>query len=106
MSLLVEMNGFDAKLLEHFGTQGWLQLKEVAEMTGKKPLDCAELSRQLNMPESEVGLALGNLWRLGCLIQEPTFKSGVGPSTAPKSSFRPSPLGNSLIRAVEISTTS
>jgi hypothetical protein len=102
MALLSEMNALDARVLEHFGRQGWLQFKEVAEATGKSPLDCAEISRQLSLPESEVGLALGNLWRLGCLIQEPTHKSGFGPSVAPNSSFRPSPLGNSVLRAVEL----
>jgi hypothetical protein len=102
IALLSEMNGIDARLLEYIGSQGWLQLKGVAEATGKSPLDCGELSRQLNLPESEIGLALGNLWRLGCLIQEATFESGFGPSVAPKSSFRPSPLGNSLLIAVDL----
>ncbi|KKL61391.1 hypothetical protein LCGC14_2195750 [marine sediment metagenome] len=101
-ALLSEMNGLDAKVLEYFRTQGWLQFKEVAEATGHNSLDCAELSRQLGVPALEVGLALGNLWRLGCLIQEPTYKSGFGPSVAPNSSFRPSPLGNSLLGAVEL----
>lgn len=104
MALLAEMNGLDARVLEHFGSKGWLQFKEVAEATHKSPLDCAEISRQLSLPESDVGLALGNLWRLGCLIQEPTYKSGFGPSVAPNSSFRPSPLGSSLLRAVELPT--
>jgi len=102
MALLSEMNGIDARVLEHFGRQGWLQFKNVAEATRKRPLDCAELSRQLSLPESEIGLALGNLWRLGCLIQEPTDNSGFGPSVAPNSSFRSSPLGNSLLSAVEL----
>jgi len=102
LTLLSEMNGVDARVLEHFGSQGWLQLKEVAEAIGKNPLDCSEISRHVSLPESDVALALGNLWRLGCLIQEPTYKSGVGPSVAPNSSFRPSPLGNSLLKAVEL----
>ena len=105
IALLSEMNSLDARVLEYFGTQGWLQLKEVAETTGNSPLDCNEVSRQLGFPPLEVGLAIGNLWRLGCLIQEPTWKSGIGPSVAPNSSFRLSPLGNSLLSAVKLPTT-
>jgi len=102
LTLLSEMNAADARVLEYFGSQGWLQFKEVAQATGKSSLDCAEISRHLSLPESEVALSLGNLWRLGCLIQEPTFKSGFGPSAAPNSSFRLSPIGNSLLKAVDL----
>jgi len=102
IALLAEMNSLDAKVLESIDQAHWMQFKEVANMTGNEPLDCSHLAKELGYPESDIGLALGNLWRLGCLIQEPTYKSGVGPSIAPNSAFRLSPLGNSLVKSVAV----
>jgi len=100
VALLSEMKGLDAKVLEYIASQGWLQFKEVAELTGKAPLDRDAIAKNLNADPDFVAISIGNLWRLGCLVQEPTFKSGVGPSVAQNSTFRPSPLGLSLLRAV------
>ena len=102
IALLAEMNGLDAIVLASIDQAHWMQFKEVAQMTGNEPLDCSRLAREIGYSENDVGLALGNLWRLGCLIQEPTYESGVGPSTAPNSTFRVSPLGNSLVKSVEV----
>ncbi len=105
ITLISEFNALDAIVLEFFETQGWLNCREVAELTGNSPLDCKEIASKLNVPSEDAGLALGNLWRLGCLIQDPTYKSGVGPSTATNSSFRVSPLGNSLLAGVKAPST-
>ena len=102
MALLSEMNSLDAKVLQHINEKNWMQFKKVAEATGSSPLDCSNIAHELDFPKKSIGLALGNLWRVGCLIQEPTFESGFGPSIAPNSTFRLSPLGNSLLQAVEI----
>ena len=101
-SILSEMNGLDARLLESYLGQGWLQFRQVAINTRNAPLDCDELSRQLGESEEDVALALGNLWRLGCLIQEPTYESGIGPSVSKNSTFHPSALGYSLLEAVSL----
>lgn len=102
VAILSEMKGLDAKVLEYVASQGWLQFKEVAASTGKAPLDRDEIAEALNVDKELIALALGNLWRLGCLLQEPTWKSGIGPSVAPNSSFRPSPLGFSLLKATKL----
>lgn len=101
ISILAELNALDAQVLTYFKSQGWLQFKQVAELTGKDSLDSQKIASDLGVDKKGVGLSLGNLWRLGCLIQEPTYESGVGPSTAKNSSFRPSPLGISLLEAVK-----
>lgn len=105
ITLISELNSLDAQVLEFFETQGWLNIKSVALSTGHNPLDCKEIASKLKVSSEDAGLALGNLWRLGCLIQDPTYESGIGPSTATNSSFRASPLGNSLLTAVKIPST-
>ena len=37
IALLSELNGLDARVLEFFRTQDWLQFKEVAATSGKNP---------------------------------------------------------------------
>lgn len=101
IALLREMNALDARVLRQIDAGNWIQVGGVADATGQNRLDCAEIATQLGEFEDEVALALGNLWRLGCLIQDPTWTSGSGPSIAPNSSFRLSPLGGSLLFAVE-----
>lgn len=103
--LLTEMNSLDASVLGHFRTQGWLQFPSVAESTNHSVLDCAKIASDLGLTEEQVSLCLVNLWRLGCLIQDPTWESGVGPSTTPNSAFRPSPLGRSVLNAVDKDAT-
>jgi hypothetical protein len=71
-----------------------------ASIVNPHVLDCTNIAKDLNEDKTRVAVGIGNLWRLGCLLQEPTWKSGVGASAAEYSAFRPSPLGASLLRAV------
>ena len=103
ISILSQMEEFDARVLDFLGQAGWLQIKAVATTTGNRALDCTEISNRLGLSENTVALAVGNLWRLGCLMQDSTWDGGVGPSRAPNSSFRLSPLGYSLFDAVNYS---
>ncbi|MCP5265131.1 MAG: DUF4393 domain-containing protein [Burkholderiaceae bacterium] len=99
IAILSEMNALDAEILLYIADQKWGMFRDIAEGTGISPTDRNGVAGALQADPTAVGIALGNLWRLGCLLQEPTVTSGIGPSVAPRSSFRPSPLGFSLLQA-------
>jgi hypothetical protein len=69
MTILSEMTPLDAKILAYFPTQGWFQKASIAQ---DRVLDCDNIANALHQEKSHVAVSIGNLWRLGCLLQDPT----------------------------------
>ena len=95
----------DARLLQHLASQGWLMFQNVPG----GGITVSKLEEELGVPKADVQLSLQNLHRLGCVVDEyqPTWdelgSSSIGIRVLnDKATFRPSPLGFSLLAACNI----
>jgi hypothetical protein len=98
-----QLTSADALILSYLGRHPWDL--HVALSGG---FDGPRLAEALGLESSRVTRSINNLWRLGCLVQlqaGPQMLDGaslrvVGPSADPSVSYRPSPLGESILEAV------
>lgn len=104
IEILSSLEPIDVQILDYFSKQGWLLFSEVPG----GGITIEKLAPELNHSENDVVISLQNLNRLGCLVAdfEPNSKE-IGKLSFgtlvknPKTTFRPSPLGVSLIEACE-----
>ena len=105
IEILSSMEPIDVEILIYMSKQGWHLIPGVPD----GGINVERLSTDLNQNESDIVFSLQNLHRLGCLIAdfEPTWND-VGKSSFgvlvknKKATFRPSPLGFSLLEACGI----
>jgi hypothetical protein len=104
IEILSSLEPIDVQIMIYFSKQGWHLIPEVPG----GGITVERLSSDLNLIENDIVISLQNLHRLGCLIAdfEPTWHD-VGKSSFgllvknKKATFRPSPLGFSLLEACE-----
>lgn len=104
IEILSSLDPIDVQIMQYFSKQGWHLFSEVPG--GGIILE--KLSVVLKHSEEDIEISLQNINRLGCLIAElePTWndvgKSSFGVLLKNKeTTFRPSPLGFSLLEACE-----
>ncbi len=104
IEILSSLEPIDVQIMQYFSKQGWHLFSEVPGGV----ISVEKLSVDLKHSEKDIELSLQNLNRLGCLIAElePTWndigKSSFGALLKnKKTTFRPSPLGFSLLEACE-----
>lgn len=104
IEILSSLEPIDVQIILYFSKQGWHLFSEVPG----GGINVERLSSDLNLTENDVVISLQNLHRLGCLVTdfEPTWddigKSSFGVLVKnKKTTFRPSPLGYSLLDACE-----
>lgn len=104
LDVLASLEPLDVRILRHLSSQGWLMHRNVPG----GGVTAAALVQQLSVSEEYVLLSLQNLHRLGLLGDEfePTYNDIDTTSfglrvTRPKTTFRPSPLGFTLLKACE-----
>lgn len=93
----------DARLLAFLAGQGWDLHTAISG-----GFDGDRISNEMQLSSAETSIAINNLWRLGCLVQEqagPQILDGAalrfaGPTTAAGVAYRPSPLGHVILKAV------
>jgi len=102
IEILSSLEPIDVQIILYFSKQGWHLFPEVPG----GGITIEKLSSGLNLSEDDIVISLQNLHRLGCLVAdfEPTWndigKSSFGTLVKnKKTSFRPSPLGFSLLEA-------
>lgn len=102
--ILSSLEPLDAEILRYLAGQGWLMHRNVPG----GGITLGKLSSALHASEKSIQISLQNLHRLGCVIDEyaatwdqidtTSFGQRV---TDPKTTFRPSPLGFSLLEACD-----
>jgi len=102
--ILSSLEPIDATILKYLSSQGWLMHRNVPN----GGITIAKIHSALGDSEEDIQLSLQNLHRLGCIIDEykatwdqidtTSFGQRV---TDPKTTFRPSPLGFSLLKACD-----
>jgi len=104
IEILSSLEPIDVQIMLYFSKQGWHLFSEVPG----GGITIEKLLSELNLLENDIVISLQNLHRLGCLIAdfEPTWndigKSSFGALVKnKKTTFRPSPLGFSLLEACE-----
>jgi hypothetical protein len=102
VGILQQLMPIDAKVLGFLQQQGWNVFTNVSG-----GFSVERLAKDLQFNETDVWQSIANLWRLGCLIQHavsPTTPEAtetvVGAVRNESATFRPSPLGNALWKAV------
>lgn len=104
IEILSSLEPIDVQIILYFSKQGWHLFSEVPG----GGINVERLSSDLNLTENDVVISLQNLHRLGCLVTD--FEStwdDIGKSSFgvlvknKKTTFRPSPLGYSLLDACE-----
>jgi Abortive infection alpha len=98
-----QLTSADALILSYLGRHPWDL--HVALSGG---FDGPRLAEALGLESSRVARSINNLWRLGCLVQLQAGRQMldgaslrvVGPSADPSVSYRPSPLGETILEAV------
>jgi hypothetical protein len=101
--LLRELRPLDARVLQYLESQGWNVFPDVSGGFNVK-----RLAQQLQVSEEDCWLSIANLWRLGCLLQQVASMRAldgasirtVGPAHDDLTTFRVSPLGSALLKAV------
>lgn len=106
--ILSSLEPLDAEILRYLAGQGWLVHRDVPG----GGITLAKLVSALRVEEKSIQISLQNLHRLGCVIDEyeatwdqidtTSFGQRV---TDPKATFRPSPLGFSLLEACDPGTS-
>lgn len=104
IEILSSLEPIDVQIMLYFSKQGWHLFSEVPG----GGITVEKLSSDLNASENDIIISLQNLNRLGCLVAdfEPTWndigKSSFGTLVRDKkTTFRPSPLGFSLLEACD-----
>jgi len=104
IEILSSLEPIDVQIMLYFSKQGWHLFSEVPG----GGITVEKLSSELSLLENDIVISLQNLHRLGCLVAdfEPTWndigKSSFGTLVKnKKATFRPSPLGFSLLEACE-----
>jgi hypothetical protein len=104
IEILSSLEPIDVRIMLYFSKQGWHLFSDVPG----GGVNIERLSADLNLSENDIVISLQNLNRLGCLIAdfEPAWndigKSSFGALVKnKKTTFRPSPLGFSLLEACE-----
>ncbi|MEX2163257.1 MAG: Abi-alpha family protein [Sulfuricaulis sp.] len=102
--ILSSIEPIDAQILKYLSSQGWLMHRNVPN----GGITLAKIQSALGNSEDDIRLSLQNLHRLGCIIDEyeatwdqidtTSFGQRI---TDPKTTFRPSPLGFSLLKACD-----
>lgn len=94
----------DAQILRHLSAQGWVMYRNVPD----GGISVAKIVQALGSSENDVRLSLQNLHRLGCIIDEFEATWGQIDTTSfgqritdRKTTFRPSPLGFTLLKACD-----
>lgn len=102
--ILRELTPLDARILEHLQRQGWALFPDISGGFG-----VMRLSKDLSVTDSDVWTSVGNLLRMGCLVQQEVTGGGppgakrtlaIGAVNDATSTYRPSPLANALWKAV------
>lgn len=109
IEILSSFEPIDAYILRHLAGQGWLMFRNISG----GGISVEKLCTALQITEKDSQLSLQNLHRLGCIIDEAeaTWDSINSTSfglriTDSKTTFRPSPLGISLLEACDSNTLS
>jgi hypothetical protein len=104
IEILSSLEPLDVQIMRYFSKQGWHLSSDVPG----GGINVERLSADLDLNENDILISLQNLNRLGCLIAdfEPAWndigKSSFGALVKNrKKTFRPSPLGSSLLKACE-----
>ncbi len=102
--ILSSLEPLDAKILKYLSSQGWLMHRNVPN----GGITLAKIQSVQQVSEDDIRLSLQNLHRLGCIIDEfeatwdqidtTSFGQRI---TDPKTTYRPSPLGFSLLNACD-----